>query len=827
MPRATVILPDEPLPAQEFAARELLYHVRIAAGVELPLCRESDRPAEAEFAVYVGPCSATGKAGIDVDALPPAGYVVRTFGNCLFLAGRDRDRGSIGHYWTADWQGTLYAVYDFLETEMGVRWLWPGELGEYIPGRSRLAVRPTDRSGKPRFRQAWLRPVGARGSHIPGWSSPEAKERFHEAQKLFLIRHRFGAVENLDYGHSFGRYWRRFGKSNPEFFAQLPDGARRPLDGDPGGNSITMCVSAPSLWKQVIADWERNSERDPEHVPYRPYVNACENDTPGMCTCARCRSWDAPHPAFELHDYWGKEVTPSHSSERWKVAPQPPLSDRYARYYAEVLREARKVDPTTRVAGYAYSNYHQPPSGTDIDLSGVIILHVPPMGSKGLWIPYTEEKSSEFRKSWDGWSRLGAEMVFRPNLTHTGANLPVFYARQLAADFSYAADHGMVGTYFDSLLGAWSAQGPTMYTLARIHQHPEWSTDRILDEYYAAFGPAEAGVRKYFGYWERHSGELAPEDIRRYEDEEKGGSFKNYVRIAHRLFSPENFADARALLGNARRQAGRDELALRRVSYLEQGLTDAELTTATRAAQVRMERDGNAENKAAFAAAFQRLAEYRTTVMEAGGDHPANLGYFAFREQTGAGWPHMPRPGEEELKRESAFQARWPDKPSPDPAKQKLVLVGSRALSRTDWMFRKDSERSGDLQGWHRPETPVADWQTVDISKAWASFLGEPYIGSGWYRRHIEIPEPLDGRSVYLQFGGIDESCWLWVNETYVGRHHIGPKGWDISFRLDITPALRPGKNLVTVRAMNTVGAGGIWRPVRLEFYRPRGSDGL
>ena len=176
-----------------------------------------------------------------------------------------------------------------------------------------------------------------------------------------------------------------------------------------------MCVSEPSLWKRIVADWERKSERDPKHVPYRPYVNACENDTPGMCTCTRCRSWDAPHPSFQLHEYWGKKVTPSQRSERWRVAHQPrpedpgedgrareyspSLSDRYARYYAEVLREARKVDPAARVAGYAYSNYYEPPRGTGIDLRGVTVLHVPPMGSRGLWIPYTDEKSAEFRRS--------------------------------------------------------------------------------------------------------------------------------------------------------------------------------------------------------------------------------------------------------------------------------------------------------------------------------------------------------------------------------------------------------------------------------------------
>ncbi len=832
-PRAAVILPDEPLPAQEFAARELIYHVKKASGAELPLYAEKDAPPDYKYFVYIGPCRAAASAGIDVDSMPPSGYTVKTIGNALFLAGRDRDRGFDGyhHHWGAGWQGTLYAVYDFLENDMGVRWLWPGELGEHIPGRAELAAAPADRSGEPRFRQAWVSPAFAAGGHLPGWSSPESKEKYYQAQRIFLLRHRFGSVENLAYCHAFGNYWRRFGETNPAFFAKLPDGTRRHLDGDPSGQYTTMCVSEPSFIEQIISDWRRSPERNPDHIPHRPYVNACENDTPGMCTCERCRAWDAPHPEFETHDYWGKGVIPDISS-RGMVgsgmsggeiegaesveAEAPSLSDRYARFYIEVLRKARKVDPEARVAGFAYSNYWKPPVSDGLDLDGVLIIYVPP-----LWFPYTDEMSADFRKAFEGWNRLGAELYLRPNLTHSGANLPIFYARELAGDFSYAAEHGMVGTYFDSLLGAWSAQGPTMYTLARIHQRPEWTVDQILDEYYAVFGPAEAGVREYFGYWERHSDSLASEDVRRYGQEEKGGTFQNYVRIAHRIFKPENFSAARALLDEARRQAGDDEKALRRVSYLEQGLTDAELTTAARAAQAVMEEDDNSANRDAFEEAFGRLVEHRA-VMEAGGDHPANLGMFALREQHGAGWPHLRPPGEEELHREEEFQSRWPEKEErPGPQELNLRLVSSSALPADGWRFRKDSDRGGDLFGWHLPGADVEGWKTVETGAAWESFLGEPYVGAGWYRRSIEAPERLDGRRVYLRFGGVDESCWLWVNGEYAGRHHIGPEGWNVSFRLDITPFLKPGENLLAVRVMNTAWAGGIYRPVRLEVYEP------
>jgi len=67
----------------------------------------------------------------------------------------------------------------------------------------------------------------------------------------------------------------------------------------------------------------------------------------------------------------------------------------------------------------------------------------------------------------------------------------------------------------------------------------------------------------------------------------------------------------------------------------------------------------------------------------------------------------------------------------------------------------------------------------------------------------------------------VDECAWVWVNGQYVGQHDIGPVGWDQPFRLDITKNVTWGqKNQITVRAMNTAMAGGIWRPVVIEVLK-------
>lgn len=834
-PRAAIILPDDAQDSQLFAAEELRYHVQKASGADLSIYRESDLPVGHGFLIYVGSGNAAAAAGIDVEQLPPSGYVVKTQDNALYLVGRDRQRVSskedsslyVGSVWAGTWQGSLYAVYDFLENEMGVRWLWPGELGEHIPQTDELVVENIDRKGGPNLAMAkWRSYIGRDPRQDPGrysqyWFSGASYENFHKAQHIFQIRHRFGAVEDMRYGHAFDHYWKSYGETNPEFFNELPDGIRHPLPGDDTGRRISMCVSEPKFWAKIIDNWLENPRSTREDLPgYRPYVPALENDSPGMCTCERCRSWDAPQPEFKTHNYWGKGIIPS-LGRRFTIARvswgelgagelaennPPSLSDRYARFYVELLQKARDVDPNARVVGYAYANYWKSPIDRDLDLDGVIISYVPP-----LWFPYTEEMSAEFREHWNGWRELGADLIMRPNLTHAGANLPIFYARQLADDFSYAAERGMVATDFDGLLGTWSAQGPTNYTLSRLHHHPKLSADEILDEYYAAFGPAESGVREYFGYWERHSDSLDAEKVQQYGVEERGGGFKNYVRIAHRLFSPDDFKEARVLLEKARRQAEGDQLATRRVEFLEQGLTDAELTTATRAAQAELQKKNTTKSKAAFNKAFDQLVNHRK-VMAMSGNCVADIGYTSYRERTGAGWPHQGQ------------TMTWEDsKPEVDPTKENLALLEYRRLPWDSWSFSKDPQDRGEKEKWYQFEKTTGDWQPdAKTEIAWESFLNEPYVGAGWYRRSIEIPESMVGSSYFLHFGGVDETCRVWLNGTYIGEHDIGPSGWDIPFRLDITDALQSGENVMVVRVENTRAAGGIWRPIWLEIYEDK-----
>ena len=120
--------------------------------------------------------------GIDAELIPANGFRILRSGSSLFLAGRDNEGAPIDieegiTIGSIKQMGTLFAVYEFLETQMGVRWLWPGKLGEMIPRHRTIRVGEWDQTWRPPLLHVRVR---SHGDHTQnrgreGWSSPEAE----------------------------------------------------------------------------------------------------------------------------------------------------------------------------------------------------------------------------------------------------------------------------------------------------------------------------------------------------------------------------------------------------------------------------------------------------------------------------------------------------------------------------------------------------------------------------------------------------------------------------------------------------------------------------
>lgn len=631
-PEAQIAVPAGAMRSVTYAAEELQYHIEKACGAKLPIVAE-DKLDPKMPVVYVGPCEAAKRAGLDIKTLPPNGYFIKCEANALFLCGDDDNCNPLRvPYDTYGRTGTAFAVYDLLENNFGVRWLWPGPLGEVVPQTKNIALPPASRTGAPRFRQTrWF----AKGDFVngpKGWASEAARKRYFEMESQWMRRHRF-AQDYMPVGmtHPFVdfSFWKRFSTTHPEFFQQLPDGTRGkdPTQADQYDHAVSMCVSQPAVAKQLVEDWANAKGRG-------PYIGAGDNDGNGRCTCEACMAMDAPNtslgfPFSERLERARKAFQARTEDSRWRGWPLllGPLSDRYARYYMTVLQEARKVDPKAIVWGTAYANWTEPPREAKLN-QDVIISVVPPYN-----FPFTDARRESFFRIWKGWSATGALLFLRPNYTLCGHNMPVFFARKVGEDLSFAAANGMFGAQFDFLCGQWGTQGPNMYMIARMLERPDMAAADVLKEYYGAFGPAADAVSAYFAHWESVADALTEQKVATLPP--LALNWEQGFREVDAVFTPESMARGRELMDQAVKAAQADPVARERVAFLEKGLRHAELTLAV----TKVYRDSRqATASEPVQQALRALDAYRAKVE---GDLIANMTILYFNENRGGAWARI------------------------------------------------------------------------------------------------------------------------------------------------------------------------------------------
>jgi hypothetical protein len=538
-----IVTGGRPTEGQALAAAELQEHVRLMSGATLPTVKEQDlKPDPALALILLGQSSLAKQHGVDTKALEPETFLVKTSGNALILAGEDG--GSKSNART----GTLWAVYDFLQDQLGCRWIWPGEIGRVVPRRATIEVGNLDVQETPQVKIRNFRMV-TQEKHRVGYEKEGLDRLFDlgatydqvsQDEATWLCRMRMGRSFKLSYGHAFTDWWEKYKETEPGIFALLPNGRRGPQKSD-HADFVKMCVSNPRLWKLQLAPIKKYAHEGARGL----WLNACENDgSGGFCTCPRCRAWDAdPNaglpPARAVED--GSDVDADARQAGGSELPDS-LSDRYARWYNELATRARELDPDARVIAYAYSRYRSPPAK---------IERIEP----NVWIGYVGfnayPRPAAYRQTsideWSGWSRLGATVFLRSNsLFYCGEGAPYVVSHQLAEDFKFQVANGLRATDFDCLQGYWSTTGPTYYVLARLLWDTDADPDAVLDEFYDAFGPMRAVVKEYFDYWEDFTTDLGNDPA--FFELTRAERMQTYAKV----YDDAALSKAQAILAKAR-----------------------------------------------------------------------------------------------------------------------------------------------------------------------------------------------------------------------------------------------------------------------------------
>jgi Domain of unknown function (DUF4838) len=257
----TVIVADDAIPSERFAAEEFQSLFCQLTGHELALAPVSPNAAHA---IYIGPGAAAAAPGIAFDAagMGEEALRIRVDGKNIAIAG-GRPRG------------TLYGVYEFFERYCGVRFLTSDHV--YFPdAASRAPLRPVDFTYDPPFSFRWSY-YKANADH------PEFAARLH----VNTVTHEDrlgGSTGQTLIGHSYARWItpEKYGRTHPEYFA-LVGGERKctiPVQ------ATEPCVSNP----EVVDIITRCVLEEIAANPGMENIAVSQNDNDGYCRCPRCEA---------------------------------------------------------------------------------------------------------------------------------------------------------------------------------------------------------------------------------------------------------------------------------------------------------------------------------------------------------------------------------------------------------------------------------------------------------------------------------------------------------------------------------------------------------
>jgi hypothetical protein len=823
-PTCVIVTADNPYPSQQLAAEELQYHLEQMSGAKVPIVREADLQETDAVLVFVGQSENLSALGIDTTSLPPETMIVKTKGNALILAGEDggtKDPYKESYASSAVRTGTLYAVYDLLQDQLGCRWLWPGKSGEAIPQRKTVEIGELDIQETPQlfrrhFRGGYRVGPGTRPyDYVPRYIDSHAalRDRLDQEEWQWKKRLKMGQSVSFAYGHAFTDWMDKYENTLPEVLAMQADGHRGTHAVTYNRNYVKLCISNPKVIDIIVGEFMAKRAEDPS---FR-FLNACENDGSwGFCRCPQCAAWDKPFTDELYQKYldlgWSDKQIDDTFAPSDKDNQPGSLSNRYFTFYNKLGARIAEIAPDALVVVYAYSRYRYAPFDLKVAtnlLIGFVGFHFYPMDAG------THRAE---RQNYLAWREADAkQLFFRPNSFYYSFahGIPWSAAHQMGEDIKLLIQNGIVATDYDTLNGHWATGAPTYYTVARLHWDPDMQVDDVLGEFCDAFGPGEASVKAYFDHWEEVFQEAyAHPDIRdRAKKVYEPGGWIGLFRYAGEVLSESDFDKGAELLTQAEVAIKREgnERQLAHLHVLDLGLKHGKLMW-----QISRIANATTQNDDVYYAEswplMARLFAIRDELGELGAANVFWLNYF-----------------------EVYFQDMFGTRVYQDFFDRDYVPVMTPAEA--NWTFSPDPKDIREEQGWTTqiPQPPAymkrssgdrlfhREWDKFNPVIVWKNTAKKEAVVNGWYQTDFDVPadrlQPTDVLYVPCILG---TSAKIWVDGNLVREVTAEEIAANKPIVVGLAEAgIQPGRKFrLTVKVTSLDGPGGLIGPVYLA--RPK-----
>lgn len=566
-PRAVIyVATGERSEKLQMLLREMVECIRLSTGAELKTV--DTMPAADVPAIIVG-ASAEITNLIDAATIPLEGFKVLTATNRVYLVGSTKalpypQQGMDSKHHPYANNGNAWAVADFLERFVGVRWYWPIDVdGRSITKTNSLSIPPTHYADAPvfqmrthhpadQYRTPWKSrwndggdvPVEFRDDaaikklrrppdeNYPKLPVPAGTKALPMTSLLTFLRSGNSWPYQIRV-HEPQSYWRRGDKwlaENQELFAVKADGTR---------NTKVLCYSSPATLAFLLDGCKKVWDEGGTASWVLPScVTVSPADVKVACECPACKKLTDPGD--------------------WRGTASRIMGDFLQRFAGEVQRRW----PDKKVIYLPYWNYAKLPEGYKFPPNlEVMFANNFPQGTADLRDKEARTNAEKMLRDWSG-AVDGKITTWEYSLSISGwVHAPVQFPH-VVQDFYRKNRDVLAGSFLNGgNVAEWSRCAPTLYCWMKVLWNPEINVDATLD----------AMCRRMFGPAADPTHKLLRLMIDRYEQakwpERMGGSGQVSTPIYNATWPPEVVAQMKALRQQAEASLEKGSVERKRLDY--------------------------------------------------------------------------------------------------------------------------------------------------------------------------------------------------------------------------------------------------------------------
>jgi hypothetical protein len=434
---AVIVVAADASESEQHAAAELADFLGQVTGATFEISHAS---VAGKSCLLVGPQAARlVDADFSTDGLGAEGVIIRTVGDNLILAG--------GYP-----RGTLYAVYTFLEENLGCRW-WSSKVST-IPKKPMLDV------GELNVR--YVPPLEYRESFwYDAFDGDWAVHNKCNGNSERLDAKRGGKHTYAGFVHTFyslippDKYF----ADHPEWFSEI--------DGKRTHNRAQLCLTNEEMRAELVKNLKERLRKNPSAT----IASVSQNDWHGNCRCPKCAA-----------------------IEQAEGSPAGLM----LRFVNAVAADIEQEFPNVAISTLAYQYTRKPPKITKPRHNVIVRLCSIECSFS---VPLSDERNSAFRDDIIGWSKICNRLYiwdYTTNFRHYV--LPHPNLRVLGPNVKFFVDHNVKGIFEQ---GAYQSYGAEMaelraWVLAKLLWDPALDGRKVIGEFIEGYyGPASPYIKEY------------------------------------------------------------------------------------------------------------------------------------------------------------------------------------------------------------------------------------------------------------------------------------------------------------------------------------------